>query len=71
MEQSPSWEANSRLLSHEIRCLLSDKKVHYRVYNIMTLDRILNPKTSTLIITAVKASKLAVEYSPDDHILRL
>jgi hypothetical protein len=32
LEQSPSWEANSRWASQEILHLIWNKKMHYRVY---------------------------------------
>jgi hypothetical protein len=33
MEQSPSWEANRSSASQEIRRILRNWKIHYRIYN--------------------------------------
>jgi len=41
VEQSPSWEANSRSASQEITHILCNPKVHYQIHKIPPLVAVL------------------------------
>jgi hypothetical protein len=48
MEQSSTWEANSRLVSQYIPCFLFNQKVHYRG---PTTDSVLSQMNPVHIVT--------------------
>jgi hypothetical protein len=59
-EQNPSWEASSHSGSQEIRCLLRNLKVHYRVHKNIPAWCVkwtgrTSVKTSLLYAEAVKS----------------
>jgi len=57
MEQSLSWEANSRSASQEIPRLLWNPKVHYHVHSSPPLVRILS-QTRTVHTVTSRFSKI-------------
>jgi hypothetical protein len=63
MEQSPSWEADSRSAAQEIICLVWTRKVHYCVHNIPQVDPILSQMNPIYTFSQFKSHFNIIHHS--------